>query len=53
VARTAALLVYAAALVLLRPQQDAALAFARLYCAAQVLYLALMAAAALRKVRPA
>jgi hypothetical protein len=53
VARTVSLLLYAAALVLLPPGADAALRFSRLYCAAQALYLLLMALSAFRSPRTA
>ena len=42
VARTVPLVLYTGALLLLRPGEDAALQFSRLYCAAQALYLVLM-----------
>jgi O-antigen/teichoic acid export membrane protein len=54
VARIISLVLYAAVLVLLRPREQPALAFARVYCTAQGLYLALMALATLRTAgRPA
>ena len=51
-ARIAPLVIYAAVLLLLRPRADAALAFSRLYCAAQASYLLLMWAATLRPFKP-
>ena len=50
-ARTLPLVLYAIALISLRPAGDAALAFSRLYCGAQGLYLLLMLGAVLVGVR--